>query len=326
MATCVKCGASLAPDAKFCQRCGTPAPAPPAVEPPVLPPPVVPASSAAAPPPPPAEPAAPRPGARPIGPGVSYTPVTAQKRSTWWIVPLVVVGLVVIAWLLLAGLPFGGREENRVETPPTETIAEGTAEPGEPMNSGTLIEVPGDEPLTTETTAPPMQTDTTGSIGLPPTATTATQAPAPPATQTQPPPRVVEEPLRTPPATQPRPQPPAAQPRPPVTRPRPQPPAQQPRPVTTPPPPVQREAPGSEISESEAAGTLSGFIRSNNSYDVSRDCLQIRSHGYRNVGYTFSVWDACVSGGGSRMLGRWRVDSKTREVFRQRDDGRYLRP
>jgi hypothetical protein len=97
----------------------------------------------------------------------------------------------------------------------------------------------------------------------------------------------------------------------------------QPRPpAETTPPPAQ---PAKEISDAEAAATLrpvaAGFYD-----DVSSSCLEIRSHGYRNVGYTFSVWDACVQGGGSRMLGRWRVDSKTREVFRQREDGRYLRP
>lgn len=294
MNQCANCGASLAPDAKFCQRCGTPVAAPP-----------VPPEAPAVPPPVAAPAAAPKPGARPIGPGVSYTPVQPQKRSTWWIIPLVIVGIVVIAWLLLAGLPFG-RDENRVvATQETETIAEGTATAGEPMNSGTLIEVPGDEPMTTETTAPPMATDTTGSLTVPAPvpppapAPTATQPPAPAPTQTQPPPPVQPQP-------QPRPQP---------------------RPVTPPPAsPAPAPAPSSEISESEAAATLSSYVRSNNPYDTRGDCLQVRSQGYRNAGYTFSVWDACVSGGGSRMLGRWRVDSKTREVFRQSDDGRYLRP
>ena len=90
-----------------------------------------------------------------------------------------------------------------------------------------------------------------------------------------------------------------------------------------PPPPAPRE----EISEVEASSTLRGYITSSNYYDgVSSTCLSIRGQGYRNVGYTFSVWDSCVSGGGSRMLGRWRVDAKTREVFRQREDGRFLRP
>jgi hypothetical protein len=78
-----------------------------------------------------------------------------------------------------------------------------------------------------------------------------------------------------------------------------------------------------EISEAEATTVLRRHLASSNPYDLSTNCMQIRSAGYRNVGYTFSVWDACVEGGGTRMLGRWRVDAKTREVFRQGDDGRY---
>ena len=81
-----------------------------------------------------------------------------------------------------------------------------------------------------------------------------------------------------------------------------------------------------EISEPEATSALRRHLAAANPYDVSSTCLQLRSAGYRNVGYTFSVWDACVEGGGTRMLGRWRVDARTGEVFRQGDDGRYVRP
>ena len=71
---------------------------------------------------------------------------------------------------------------------------------------------------------------------------------------------------------------------------------------------------------------MRGYLTSRKVYDVESSCLQVRSQGYQNVGYTMSAWDSCNSGGGSRMLGRWRVDAKTREVFRQRADGRYLQP
>jgi hypothetical protein len=72
---------------------------------------------------------------------------------------------------------------------------------------------------------------------------------------------------------------------------------------------------------------LRGHLSGANPYDgVSPRCLQLRSVGYQNVGFTYSVWDSCVEGGGTRMLGRWRVDAKTREVFRQNDAGRYVRP
>lgn len=246
----------------------------------------------------------PPPVAQPTPYPVSTTsappPLQPARRSTWWIVPAVIVGLVLVAWLLLAGLPFGG-EKRVVATATTETIAEGPVGT-RPAETGTVVEVGGDDEFATETAPPP------------PLAT-ATQT-VPPVTQTQP--VIVEEPLE-------RQQPQTPQPGPIRATPRPIPP---PQPVEDrSEPPAPRPEPSGEISESEASSILRGHLAGSNPYDgVSGSCLQVRSLGYRNVGYTFSVWDACVEGGGSRMLGRWRVDSKTREVFRQRDDGRYLRP
>jgi hypothetical protein len=253
MTQCANCAAPLPPTAAFCPKCGT------AVAQPT--------------------PAGPDP-ARPVRSVDTYgstAPIVPARRSTWWIVPAVIVGLVVIAWLLLAGLPFG-RDERVVTTETTETIAEGTVD-ATPVETGTVVDF-GD------TAEPPF----------------ATQTAPPPATQTQPPPVIVEEPPSTP----------APRPAPPTTTRAPQPPQEETR---------------EEISESEASSTLRAHLGRANPYDgVSQRCLQIRSVGYRNAGYTFSVWDACVEGGGSRMLGRWRVDAKTREVFRQSDDGRYVRP
>jgi predicted nucleic acid-binding Zn ribbon protein len=249
MTPCVKCGAPLAPDAQFCSKCGTPR-----------------VTQAA-----------------PVVP-----PQTQPQRSTWWIVPLVIVGLVIVAWLLLAGLPFGG-EKKQVATVTTETIAEGTAAPA-PAETGTVVEVGTVEepPFVTQTAPPPLATQT-----IP--------------TMTATPPVIVEQPVKPQPTPQP--------------TPRPAPPVQ-----TTPNPQPPREEPSGEISEAEATAALRNHLGAANPYDVSTSCLQLRSAGYRNVGYTYSVWDSCVEGGGSRMLGRWRVDAKTREVFRQGDDGRYLHP
>jgi hypothetical protein len=285
MSTCTNCGAPLAADARFCPKCGTAvavAPPPPVVN---VPPAAVPQRVPYTPAPPP-------------------LPAKAGGKGTWWIVPLIVVGIVLIAWLLLAGLPFRRGEKPIVAAAPaTETIAEGTAPAAGPPETGTIVDV-------TETAPPPLATAT---------------APAPPA-QTEvpvdtplPPPVVVDEPVRRTP-------PPAP------SRPIPVPPKPVPAPVPAEKPvPAPAETapnkPAGEITEGEAAATLRGFVTSRNYYsDVASGCIQVRNQGYRNVGYTFSVWDACVSGGGSRMLGRWRVDAKTREVFRQQEDGRYLRP
>lgn len=311
MSFCAKCGAQLAPDARFCAKCGTPAPEPAPVEtaepavappPPVIPPPIAPAPAATIPPASSYRGTADRPVPDHIQPA---------KRSTWWIVPAVIVGLVLIAWLLLARLPFGRDERTRVAENPatTDTIAEGTSTARNEPITGTVIEVPGIDqpPATTETTPPPLDT------GAAPTTTVA-----PPVQREEP--RVIEEPVRT--ATQP--PPPVRTTPPPVRTPPPAPPpATRPAPAPAPPPVPARTG---EISDAEGAATLRSYINSNSYYEgVSGDCVQVRSQGYSNVGYTYSVWDGCVSGGGTRMLGRWRVDSKTREVFRQQG-GRFLRP
>ena len=79
------------------------------------------------------------------------------------------------------------------------------------------------------------------------------------------------------------------------------------------------------ITEGEASSHLHGYLRGYYS-NVNSNCLEVRSHGYKNGGYTMSAWNACDSSGGSRLLHRWRVDAKTKEIFRQRDNGKYLAP
>lgn len=179
------------------------------------------------------------------------------RRNLWWIVPVVVVVLALVAWLLFSRSP-SEREVPVVETATMETIAEGTV--NTPSETGTIVEL----------------TDTT--------ATTAT-------TVTQPPPAIIEE------------QPPIV-----------------PDVEPLPPQPVR------EITDSEATSVLRAHLGANNPYDAILGCLQIRDAGYSNAGFAFTVWDSCVPDGGTRLLGRWRVDAVTKEVFRQRDDGRYLRP
>ena len=202
MTYCAKCGAPLPPGAQFCPRCGTPLQGAP---PPVAPPP-------------------------------------ARVRNVWWIIPLVLVGLGGLAWLILAGLPFGGRDREP-EIPRVETIAEGTVAPSSPPETGTIIEVPGERPE---------------------------------------------------PAPSPEPEPEPAQPK--------------------------------LLNDQQASAMLRDFVASRDFYDVGADCMRIESRGFRNRGYAYEVWHTCGRGGASRLLGRWRVDALTREVFRQHDDGRYLRP
>lgn len=223
MSYCAKCGAPLPPGAQFCPRCGTPL-----------------AVAPAAPAPVPAAPVAP--------------PPAAPSRFPWWIVPLVLLVLGGLAWLLLAGLPFGGRERQaeapRVET---ETIAEGApVAPSSPRETGTIVDVEGERP------------------------------------------QVTPKPQVSKPAA---PEPRAADPQP------------------------------SMLNDEQASATLREYVTSRDYYDdVDDDCVRVESRGFRNRGFDYGVWNSCERGGGSRLLGRWRVDALTREVFRQYDDGRYLRP
>ena len=245
---CANCAAPLPPGAEFCPKCGRDLRV---------------------------DHAAPAPIAAP----------PARRRTPWWVVPLVIVGLVVVAFLVLLGLPFGGRDADRpVSTAAkTETVAEADPVPSAaPVPTGTLIDVTEEPPP--EVLAPtPTQT----------TATTATIATTPPVRTTPPPARTVPAP-RTEPRTEPR--------------------------RETPPPAAEERS--EEIGVSEAMSIVRGFVTSRDYYGVGANCIAVGSLGYQNVGYTLEVRDSCSQ----RSLGRWRVDAKTRELFRQREDGRYLRP
>lgn len=76
------------------------------------------------------------------------------------------------------------------------------------------------------------------------------------------------------------------------------------------------------MGESESLATLRSYIASRGDYAVPADCVSVSSEGYKNRGYTIRATDRCRD----KSLGKWRVDTLTREVFRQREDGRFLRP
>ena len=257
------------------------------------------------------------------------TPAAAappRSSRALWLVPLVLLALGGVVWLLLAGLPFGGQEErpDREEAPRVETIAEGTAPPpSTPRETGTVIDV-GDDTTTAITEIEPnvspqppastATTATTATIATPP----VTKAPVttPPVTKAP----VTKAPVRTPPAKTP----------PPVRREPTPPPVQrerEPEPAGTPAPAPPRDGrPSGQISAAQGSALVRSYITSRNYYDVPANCIRIEGGSFRNRGYAFEAWSSCGQGGASRLLGRWRIDSLTREIFRQYDDGRYLRP
>ena len=69
---------------------------------------------------------------------------------------------------------------------------------------------------------------------------------------------------------------------------------------------------------------VKSLVISSKFYDIPADCIDVRSQGYRNVGYTLNVVDLC--GPDPRSIGHWRVDAVTGEVFRQNGEGRFVRP
>ena len=205
--------------------------------------------------------------------------------------PAVIVGLVLLAFLALMGLPFGRDEGERraIAVDETETIGEAPAGTTQ-TPTATILEVPGEDlPVTSTVATPDIQPG--DPVPVPGTATSPAPAPTT-TTPTTPPPPTTTRPAVPAPST-----------------------------------PAAPERPAARVTEAAAQERLRSYITSRNVYpDVARSCLQIRSDGYRNEGYGFSVWQACISGGGAKRVGMWRVDAKDGSLYRRNDRGRYVSP
>lgn len=225
-----------------------------------------------------------------------------MSKSAWGVgVPIAIVVLGLLIWALLAGMPFGRDRDSVTRRDPAamETIGEGAAPAG---SNGRELVVPDDEEaLGTTTTA-----TTTATSTMPPPATATRTAGAPRATTP------TSTPMSTPSSTPARAAAPARQS------------AAVPAavPARREPEPDERRTPQGEITQSQAAATLRGYIAGRAELGVSGDCLEVSTVEYKNRGYTMNAADRCDE----KSLGRWRVDSLTREIFRQQSDGRYVRP
>ena len=84
------------------------------------------------------------------------------------------------------------------------------------------------------------------------------------------------------------------------------------------------------ISEEQAVHQVTTWIKSNRYYDVPPDCLRAKSLGYKHAGYTIElVAEGCPGNPETRLegvVGRWRVDAKTAEIYVQNGEGRYVPP
>ena len=322
---CASCATSLPPGSLFCPRCGTKvaidellADTDPMMVPPT---PVTRVASSPISDVPPSRPvliSAPV-AQRSTAPASSLAsptlPGLPKPARPWWVfgVPIAVLACAAIVWAVLMGMPFS-RDQNklvRAAGPAGETVGESGGQTATVSRLGD----PGGVQSTTPATATTLSSSTVDNTAtttliiptqLPPQAQPSVPMSPPifvPQPAPQPPPGSMSSPGRTAPA--------------PVERPVPR----APSPVA--PSPVSQPSRASQISEEDAVSRLKSFVISNKSYDIPTDCLDVRSVGYKNVGYTLNVVDLC--GPDPRSLGRWRVDAVTREVFRE-SGGRFVRP
>ena len=84
---------------------------------------------------------------------------------------------------------------------------------------------------------------------------------------------------------------------------------------------------GGQISEEQAIHQLMAWIKSNRYYDFPLDCLRAKSLGYKNAGYTIELAaEGCPGNTPEGLVGRWRVDAKTAEIYVQNEAGKYVSP
>jgi hypothetical protein len=266
-------------------------------------------TSAPPPPNPPIQsppPSAPPPGAAP----------PPNRSGAGWLIVAGITVLVIVAglWAFLGGMPFHKSQPAASRSgQPLDTIGEGSS-------NGTVSQIGEPAPLNPvpapAPTPPPATYDTTGTFATTTTSMPADVGSAPPSTTIAPPPTATyaAPPPRPMPTPMPRPAPPPLPV--PVSRPEP------------PPAPVPQQSSSSDgmLDEQGAIIRLRSFLAQNNPYDVPIRCLDIASLGFSNRGYTMQVTQLACGSAPARTLDRWRVDTLTREVFRQRSDGRFLRP
>jgi hypothetical protein len=82
-----------------------------------------------------------------------------------------------------------------------------------------------------------------------------------------------------------------------------------------------------QISEDAAIQALMTWIQSHNYYDLPARCIKPKSLGCKNEGYAIELFVGnCAGYTQDSLLGRWRVDVHTAEVYVQNKTGKYLSP
>lgn len=89
---------------------------------------------------------------------------------------------------------------------------------------------------------------------------------------------------------------------------------------------VDRSGPP-RVSEPQAAALLLKWLDQHNHYALAPNCIQTKSLGLKNAGYTIEILSLnCPGRTAGTILGRWRVDAYTSELFVQNADGKYHAP
>lgn len=87
--------------------------------------------------------------------------------------------------------------------------------------------------------------------------------------------------------------------------------------------PARADSP--RIDEAEAQTLLARWVAGNRYYPVRSDCLQTRSTTLKNMGYATELWSKGCDAP-EKLLGRWRVDGNTGELYVMNDAGKYAPP
>jgi hypothetical protein len=83
--------------------------------------------------------------------------------------------------------------------------------------------------------------------------------------------------------------------------------------------------PGEQFNEDQAIHQLTTWIKSHRYYEFPPDCLRAKSVGYKNAGYTIELAaEGCPGNTPAGIVGRWRVDAKTGEIYVQNRAGKYV--
>ena len=84
---------------------------------------------------------------------------------------------------------------------------------------------------------------------------------------------------------------------------------------------------GAELTDDQAKDTLMSWLGRHATYGVAARCLSPKIVEHKNDGYTIDIVSGtCAGQTPGRILGRWRVDARSGDVFVQNANGKFVVP